>query len=248
MTQKSHIGTDTIFLDECISTNDYAKSLIKTDNVKNGQVILTEYQSGGRGRSGKYWESEPESNLLLSIILQPENLLITNQFFLNLVFSLGILKTLVEITGKTKFKVKWPNDVYFEDRKISGILIENFLSQKKVDESIIGIGLNVNQQYFKTENATSIYQITRMPFVLKEVNQILLKNLNTEYNKLINNDLESIREEYNDALYWKDEKHIFKTDVQWEGIIREADNSGRLVIEKNGNEKHFVINEITFIR
>lgn len=248
MTQKSHIGIDTIFLDECISTNDYAKGLIKIDNVKNGQIIQTDYQLGGRGRSGKYWESEPGSNLLLSIILQPNNLQISNQFYLNLVFSLGILNSLVEISNSKKFKVKWPNDIYFADRKISGILIENFLSPKKVDESIIGIGLNVNQQFFKTENASSLFQITRMPYSLKEVKQILLNHLNIQYNRLINNDLKFIRAEYNELLYWKDETHIFQTDTQWEGIIREADESGRLVIERNGNEKHFVINEIKFIR
>ncbi|QNL21337.1 biotin--[acetyl-CoA-carboxylase] ligase [Hyphobacterium sp. CCMP332] len=248
MTPKSHIGIETIFLDECISTNDYAKSLIKSDKVKNGQVIQTDYQSGGRGRSGKYWESEPGSNLLMSIILIPENLPITNQFFLNLVFSLAILKTLIEVTHLKNFKVKWPNDVYFSDRKISGILIENFLSPKKIDEAVIGIGLNVNQHFFKTENATSLFQITRIHYNLAELREILFKNINKEYNRLINNDLEEIRKEYNNALYWKNEKHIFQSVSQWEGIIREADEAGRLVIEKNGNEKHFVINEIKFIR
>jgi BirA family biotin operon repressor/biotin-[acetyl-CoA-carboxylase] ligase len=244
---KGQFGKEVIHLDACQSTNDYAKKLLKEESLKNGQVVITNYQSKGRGRAGKYWESEPGSNLLLSIFIKPENIKVEKQYFLNLVFSLGILKTLRQLTGKSGFKVKWPNDVYFGDRKIAGILIENFLSGKRIDEVIVGIGLNVNQHSFHTPGATSIYQILRMPFQLNEVFQVLMQVLENEYKHLINNNLEEIRSEYNDLLYWKDEWRTFKTDSIWEGRITGTDQSGRLVVQQNGTESHFVMNQIEFV-
>lgn len=244
---KGQFGREVLHLHDCVSTNDYAKKLLKEDSLKNGQVVITDYQSKGRGRSGKYWESERGSNLLLSLVLKPDTLRIDNQYFLNLVFSLGILKTLREMTGKSDFKVKWPNDVYYGDSKIAGILIENFLSGNRIEEAIVGVGLNVNQHSFHSPQATSMFQILRMPFRLNEVFQELMKYLEIEYNKLIDNDLESIRSEYNALLYWKDEWRKFKTDSIWEGRITGTDPYGRLVVQRDGRENHFVINAIEFL-
>ncbi len=247
-THSGLLGKECIYLSECNSTNDYAKSLLKSNSLKNGQVIITDYQKNGRGRSGNQWESEPGSNLLLSLIIFPDILSITNQFYLNLVFSLGILNTCKEITGLENFKVKWPNDVYYGDFKLAGLLIENYLSSGKIDESIIGIGLNVNQHYFKNSNASSLHQITKIEYDLREVFNVLMKNLEFEYNRLKNTDLEGIRRDYNNLLYWKDEIHTFENESRWSGIIKEADERGHLVIERDGKKKQFVINEIKFVR
>lgn len=240
-------GKEVIHLQECPSTNDYAKTFFKSGILKNGQVIITDFQSSGRGRSGSSWEAEPGKNLLLSLFLEHKNLDVSKQYLLNMSVSLAIKDTLEKFAQNIDFKVKWPNDIYFGDKKVSGILIENFLSSNTLEQSIIGIGINVNQQFFNTPNASSLFQICRYDNDIAEVFSVLMSALEVNYNSLINNDIEGILNRYNDNLYWKNEMRHFKSNSNWKGVIRGCDDNGRLLIEKDGKLSSFAMNEVTFL-
>ncbi|HPH88516.1 MAG TPA: biotin--[acetyl-CoA-carboxylase] ligase, partial [Chitinophagales bacterium] len=142
------------------STNTYAKSLIAKSSPIDGTVILADEQFAGRGQSGNVWQSEAGKNLTFSIIYQTSFLLATEQFYLNMAVSLGIWsmvnsklsieknKELTIHDSRFTTKIKWPNDIYVNNQKIAGILIENTISGMHLKHSVIGVGLNVNQEQF----------------------------------------------------------------------------------------------------
>ncbi len=151
-----------IHLNSVDSTNNFAANLIKTSKVVNGTLIVTKRQYSGKGQRGNSWLSENDKNLTCSVITLPK-IKTKNIFYLNMVASLAIRKTLEDL--RIDALIKWPNDILVNRKKIAGILIENQISGGLVASSIVGVGLNVNQSNFdETINATSI---------LNELNQIL---------------------------------------------------------------------------
>ena len=134
-----------IVQDELESTNNYAKQLV-SDKVEEGTVVLAQFQSKGRGQQGNYWESETGKNLLFSLILYPDFLEAEFQFSLSMLVSLAIVSVLDEETDEVQ--IKWPNDIYVGKLKIAGILIENTIKGSKLGSTIVGVGLNLNQEMF----------------------------------------------------------------------------------------------------
>ena len=135
-------------LDAVESTNTYLKQQADPDNGK-ASVVLTEYQSAGRGAGTNSWESEHGSNILLSIKVFPKSLPAGRMFALSETASIALWRTLSEYTDG--ISIKWPNDIYLHDGKMAGMLIENDLLGRNVRKAIIGIGLNVNQTIFKSD-------------------------------------------------------------------------------------------------
>jgi BirA family transcriptional regulator, biotin operon repressor / biotin---[acetyl-CoA-carboxylase] ligase len=129
-----------IFLNEVESTNNYANQLVLSKAAEHGTVVLAQYQKKGRGQQGNFWESEFGKNMLASFIIFPQFLIAAKQFYISKIVSLALVDFLKTETNEVS--VKWPNDIYIQNKKIAGILIENSVKGVNVSSSIIGIGLN----------------------------------------------------------------------------------------------------------
>ena len=248
------IGANTIVLDEIKSTNDYASNLLSHSKQFEGTIVLTDFQTNGKGQANNTWISAPGQNLLLSIILKPSFLEAGKQFYLSMAISLAILHT-VKNHSDNQVEVKWPNDIFMDGKKISGVLIKNTLSGEKIKNSIIGIGLNVNQTDFGSLNniATSLRLSHNSVIDRKEVLKILIEYLNFYYYKLIQSKYDEIKIEYENNLYRKNKKSRFELTNQqlsnrlFSGTITGVDKYGKLCISTNGETKTFMYKEIAFI-
>ena len=171
------VGQTVIRLDSVDSTNNFAANLLSTTNVVEGTVIMTDCQSDGRGQRGAEWVSKPKENLTVSVVFHPSFLSPKYHFALNEVVSLALVDVLEE-AGIKDVSVKWPNDIYIGAKKIAGVLIENTISGNRLKNSIVGVGLNVNQTDFpKSLSAvsmkTALYRDCSVEEVLEKVCQKL---------------------------------------------------------------------------
>jgi BirA family transcriptional regulator, biotin operon repressor / biotin---[acetyl-CoA-carboxylase] ligase len=238
------------YLPSCHSTNDFAVQMIQSeDNVFEGTVIITDNQTAGRGQRGNTWEASVGQNLTFSLILKPNFLKASDQFQLNVAISMGVFDFLNEFIDGG-LSVKWSNDIYFEDQKMGGILIENTLQGYNIGYSIIGIGLNINQIEFQNPRATSLRNITQNPqqYDLSEILKNLLENIEKNYLKMRNNDYESLKISYLNNLYRFQEWHYFRRNgQQFLGQIIGIDETGKLAIETEGMVLYFDFKEVEFV-
>ena len=150
-----------IHLNETHSTNSYLRELIMREKEQpEGTVVITDYQTAGRGQKGNSWESERGKNLTFSILLHPNHIPPGKQFILSQLISIAIVGVLKKYDRH--FTIKWPNDIYWKEKKIAGMLIEVDLTGSSLSNAIIGIGININQRHFKSDapNPVSLTQIT----------------------------------------------------------------------------------------
>src|ERR1700752_1538956 len=140
-------GRHLMNLESTNSTNDFINGLLAKNQLPEGSVVVAEAQAPGRGQSGEKWISQPGKNLLMSLLFYPSFLSLHDLFMLSKAFSLGIYDFLFDEI-KMDVKIKWPNDIYFQDKKLCGILIENSIRRETLNHTILGIGLNVNQEVF----------------------------------------------------------------------------------------------------
>ena len=241
------LGQPTYFFDTLDSTNVYAAELIANKKPSSGTVIDTAHQTHGHGQKDRKWWSPARLNITLSVILRPEWLLIERQFLLNVMTSLALVRTIQEYTTR-KVEVKWPNDVYVKGKKISGILIQNGIQGKKIQHSIIGIGLNVNQRIWPddVQNPTSLSLISKSEINLEPVKEKLLSNLGLEYQHIKSKPDTAIKR-YVDLLYKKNILTTFYLDQEEvQGVIKTIDDYGRLIIETEQGSRTFNLGEISF--
>ena len=163
-----------IRLEETESTNSYLKQLLREKHLEEGSIVVADYQTGGRGQRGNSWISAKGKNLLFSLLIYPKNVFAKDQFIISRIASLAIKNTLDRFTHD--ICIKWPNDMYWKDKKIAGILIENDLKGNKIENTIIGIGLNLNQEIFPSElpNPVSLKQITGVTYNKESILNMLL--------------------------------------------------------------------------
>lgn len=167
-----------IYLRETSSTNDVAKELAEKE--AEGLVVIADYQSKGRGRHGRAWEGDAGASILLSILLKPQS-------DLDALTRLGaevVCKVLSNLVPDKKFYIKKPNDVYVENKKISGILVESSTKGQDLEYAILGIGINVNNKIFSDELkdiATSLYLLTGREFSREEIIIEILKKIEGLY-------------------------------------------------------------------
>lgn len=142
-----------------------------SDTLPHLYTIRTDYQTAGRGQAGNSWESEKEKNLLFSTLLRYEGILATKQWRLSMLVAVALWETLAKYLPQEQLRIKWPNDIYFGDKKLVGILIENSLVGQYVGYSIAGIGVNVNQTEWQSDapNPISMKQITSKNYDVEEV-------------------------------------------------------------------------------
>jgi BirA family biotin operon repressor/biotin-[acetyl-CoA-carboxylase] ligase len=243
------IGSKLFFFENLPSTNSHAAHLLKNNDLTEGTIIYTNYQSAGRGQIGKRWESEDDKNLLISIILFPSMINPDDQFYLSMIVSLGIcdfLRRYIPVCS-----IKWPNDIYVNNDKIAGILIENSILGNQIENTIAGIGLNVNQDKFYSDapNPVSLSLITGMSYDLTLCLNQLASDLDKRYKQLISENFIQIKQEYVTRLFRLNEWCNFRdmNDVFSGRVVSVTDN-GRLLIEKrNGDISEFSFKEVYFI-
>ena len=238
------IGQNIIYF-KCIdSTNTTALEWAKNNSCENGTVFITDFQTNGRGQQSNIWESEPNKNLMFSVVLNQESSLL-NPFLLNKITAFSLLQCLQNRLNYSPFiKIKWPNDLYFKHKKVSGILIENNYLGNKINYSVVGIGINVNQKFEKdsTINATSIYELSENEQNRMEIFQEFLEIF--ELN-LINYKTFNIENLFAKALLGYSQIEVFSiNNEKIEGTIVNCDEFGRLSVLINGEIKQFNHGEI----
>ncbi|MEP1034921.1 biotin--[acetyl-CoA-carboxylase] ligase [Ekhidna sp.] len=237
-----------VFLPQCHSTNDELVQMTRKSNEPEGTLVYTDDQQMGKGQRGNAWITEPGKNILMSVLLRPNFLSPSNQFYLNLISGLAIVDTLKShVTSEVL--LKWPNDVFINGNKISGVLIENNLRGNRLESAVVGIGINVNQQGFRINTATSLVMETNIEFDRNELIETLLCRLEKWYLQLKNGSTTYILDEYHKLLMWRGEVKIFKSkNEEFEGEIVGIDQHGKLAINQDGNLRTFGIKEVEFMR
>ena len=243
-------GHQLVFLPQCDSTNHVAQDLVNKNKATEGCVVITGCQTQGRGQRGNTWEAEPNQNVTLSVILKPGFLAVHQQFYLNICSSLAVLDLVrAFLPGQAaELKVKWPNDIYYGNKKLGGILIENTVRGQSIQHCIVGIGLNINQVSFAQAGPVSLSLITGKRYGLREVVEGLLERLEGRYLALQQGKLEQLKINYLQHLYRYQEPHLFRVaDQVVRGLILGIDAQGRLSVQVGDQVRSFDFKEIAFI-
>lgn len=245
------VGQNLVRLSEVDSTNNFLKDMVSnSEPLPEGTVIMADYQFAGRGQQENTWYTEPGMNLTFSVYLCPSFLSIRDQFMLNMAVSVGIRDALRVFLGPL-LKVKWPNDLYYNQQKLGGILIENILSGSSYRACIIGVGINVNQLNFDPallNRATSISKILQRDVNLIELLREISSHIESQYLKLKSGSFNILQENYLGGLYLYNEKGLYRHgDKVFEGVITSIASGGLLVIRSNGIEKQYNFKEVEFL-
>ena len=238
-----------IHIEQCPSTNIYLKELNQERKLDEGSLVLTANQTNGRGQRTNRWESQTGKNITCSLLLYPDFLPLDRFFLLSETISLAIKDTLD--TYVDDISIKWPNDIYFQDKKICGILIENELTDNRYSQSIVGIGLNVNQEIFMSNapNPVSLKQITGEDFNLDSLVSEMLKNCLSWYEKLKLDQTPLIEKSYLKALYrskglylYKDASGVFRASLE------KVESNGYLHLRtEDGELRSYAFKEVEFL-
>ena len=199
-----------IRFDELLSTNNKLKELIRDQDLKEYTIVQTFCQTAGKGQAGNSWESENNKNLTFSLFLKPVYIEIQNQFIISKAVALGILEALKVYAPD--FTIKWPNDIYYKNKKIGGILIENALRQNTISESIIGIGLNINQTTFVSDapNPVSLKSIVNKNFDLDTILSEVTSGIIDQINVIQSGNCTTIHQQYINQLFRKTGYYPYK--------------------------------------
>ncbi len=242
------------FLQDVGSTNTYLMELKGGDPNYSYELAIADFQSAGRGQRGNTWESEKGSNLLFSILAHPDYIEIKNQFSVSKAISLAVHNSIVKIAGPefaSDFSVKWPNDIYWRNKKIAGILIESVLQGSCLLDSVIGVGFNVNQKEFVSNapNPVSLYNITG-----REANrEVLLEMIIDEFIALMdclkNGSQEKIDSEYHRHLFRNDGFYSYRDSKgEFSARIDHVQSDGHLfLVDDQGHSREYEFKEVSII-
>ncbi len=239
-----------LFYEQCASTNDQMKTLLNTEELAENSVVITAHQTTGRGQVGNKWESEANKNLTFSLLLRPGFLAPHLQFYISKCVSLGLVDLLKEHCND-QVSIKWPNDIYVGDKKICGILIENSILGTQLDYCVVGIGLNINQETFKSDapNPVSLKQICGKTFELDTLLEQLLDHIEQRYHQLEISRFGLIDQYYQENLYRKDGFFDFKDkDGAFKAYIGQVNEMGLLtLIDTEGKKREYAFKEVEFL-
>lgn len=243
------IGKKVIYLPSCHSTNDIAAELVHKGPVEEGTIVITDNQVGGRGQRGSKWYTEPSLNLTFSIILKPKFIPVAEQFLISQMVALAIYDYFSFYTNEVK--IKWPNDIYISDKKISGTLIENSIQGSFISHSVVGIGININQIHFFNPRSTSLAHILGSEASLQEEFSKLIRLLDAGYIRLKSmRQQQQIRSLYLSHLhgYQQAITFLYKAEIV-RGVVTNITNSGMLCVKFDGQDEiqEFGLKEIEFL-
>jgi BirA family transcriptional regulator, biotin operon repressor / biotin---[acetyl-CoA-carboxylase] ligase len=241
------MGKNLVYVPECHSTNTLASELCQLTSAMEGTIVITDNQTKGRGQRGNSWLSDPHKNLTFSLIVLPTFLRPIDQFNLTIAISLALRDFLTHrISGD--INIKWPNDILINGKKVCGILIENTLSRDTIHYSIVGIGLNVNQDSFLLETATSMKAIALHDFNLSDEWSLLCEFLERRYLQLRAGRIEELKSDYLSCLFGKGElRRFIDATGETQGVIEGIDQQGKLLIDTQAGIKTYDLKEIRFI-
>lgn len=234
---------------ETDSTSNYLKELLSRTEVEEGTIVFADFQTAGKGQRGNSWESEAKKNLLFSIVFYPDTVRAGEQFVISQIVSLAVVKFLEKYTDD--ITIKWPNDIYWKEKKICGILIENTLNGDKIIESVCGIGININQTEYVSNapNPVSLSQITGEEYDLSVLLGEVGQALSLYYDYIRSGKEKTVEEEYKSFLfrrqgyYWYDDG-----EKNFQAYIKDIKPNGLLVLETDtGEERSFAFKEVRYV-
>ncbi len=239
-----------IQLEEVSSTNTYAAKLLKEGRPDEGSMISAGYQTSGKGQGTNSWESEADKNILASIIFYPDFLPVSEQFSLSMTVALGIIDFLGNFLPREELFIKWPNDIYFGNKKIGGILINIEVMGDRFEYVIAGIGININQTSFSSQipNPVSLSNISGENYSLQDMTSSLHNHLTDRYNHLKQISYAQLRLEYHQNLLgmgeWRDFNYQNK---QIEGKIKGINEFGHLILDTESGLIECDLKEVEYL-
>ena len=238
-----------VILDSVDSTNNYAMGIVHSGMAVHGNAYFAIEQTKGRGRRGKAWKSTKGENIVLSIVGDTSFLMVQQQFNLIAAVSLGCMD-LLKLYVKENIKIKWPNDLFYNDTKAGGILIENVIKGKAWQWAIIGIGINVNQTEFSPDIAShsiSLKQINGKDYDVIDLGKNLRDCILKRIEALKQTNFEIILNQYNACLYLLNEKvKLKKKNIVFETTIKGVSSQGQL-LTKDFMERSFDFDEVEWV-
>ncbi|VXB02853.1 Biotin--(acetyl-CoA-carboxylase) ligase [Flavobacterium sp. 9AF] len=212
------------------STNKFLKELSVSKKIENFTTVVTEKQLKGQGQRGASWHSEDGKNLTFSVFYEIQNINLNNLFTINIATSIAVVEAL-QINEITDLNIKWPNDILSENKKICGVLIENTIKTDGTTKSIIGIGLNVNQEKFEElPQASSLKILKKREFDKEKLLLDLINKLENNLKEIGNPDY--LWEKYHSLLFKKDIPMAFESSekLRFMGIIKGVSRNGKLIL------------------
>lgn len=245
------LGSPFIELPSVDSTNNYALRQVHEGLAGHGSAFFAYEQTAGKGQMGKRWLSEKGANITLSVVIQPKSLQILQQFQVSACIATAVRRFLAGYVSED-VKIKWPNDLYWFDRKLGGILIENNIGSSPPvwQWAIVGIGLNINQTSFSPDlaNPVSLKQITGKSFDTRKLAEELCVVMNNYFTELVKKGFDKIYKEYSGCLYKLNESvKLKKGSSVFSTTIKGVTKNGELVTHNSVVETHFSFGEIAWI-
>lgn len=247
MSSANPIGSPFIELHSVDSTNNYAMGIIHAGMAQHGMCVFAHEQIHGRGQRNKAWHSQKGCSITLSIILQPDGLAPSQLFLLSMAMAIATKNFFNRLAGGDT-RIKWPNDIYWRDRKAAGILIENILQGNKWKYAIAGIGININQSSFEElqTKAVSLKQITGKDHTPVLLAKELCQYVDQQFNRL-NTQPEAILKEYQASLYKLNETVRFKNTTRiFDAEVKKVTRAGQLVV-MHAVEESFDVGEVEWL-
>jgi BirA family transcriptional regulator, biotin operon repressor / biotin---[acetyl-CoA-carboxylase] ligase len=244
------IGQTIVRLDEVDSTNTFLLKQIQEGFVPEGMTVIARAQTQGRGQRGNVWETEAGANLILSLLLRPTFLEVNQQFDLTRMAALAIHQTISEILPREAVKIKWPNDLVVDGKKIAGMLIENSISGKTISTAVVGLGVNINQTQFSEQltQATSLARISGTKYDVEELMIRFLTNFEKYYLLRRQGKSAELDAAYHQVLFRRDfSAHYSDATGEFKAILMGVSSEGKLIL-KDDSEKIRIYNfkEIVF--
>ena len=240
-----------IYRNEVTSTNTYVKELLREGiDLPELTVVEADFQTGGRGQQGNSWESERGMNLTFSLVCHPTFLAATSQFVLSQAIAVAIVRTLSDLTDG--LSIKWPNDIYWNDKKICGTLIECNLAGSTIKDCIIGTGINVNQTVFTSDapNPVSLAQIIGFTLNRQRILDGVVAEFSKLYEELKNLKFERLKLEYMQHLYRREGFYPYQEPdgEPFEAAITDVELDGHLVLRRHdGCIKKYELKQVKYI-
>lgn len=235
------------------STNTYLRELKGGDSYYDYEVAVADFQTAGRGQKGNTWESEKGKNLLFSILAHPRNLRVQEQFYISEAIALAVSDSAIAAAGPEyapDFSVKWSNDIYFKDFKLAGILIENTLQGDGIRDSVVGVGLDVNQEVFLSDapNPISLKNITGREFDRDALLGDIVERF-IGYMECTEQERQDVYKLYRERLYRREGYYPFRdANGRFEACIEGIRHDGCLMLRTSGDElRVYEFKQVQFI-
>jgi BirA family biotin operon repressor/biotin-[acetyl-CoA-carboxylase] ligase len=236
-------------LAETDSTNNYLNALSRKENPEEFTVITADFQTAGKGQRGNGWESEAGKNLLFSTVMYPVFLEPRKQFFLSQVIALAVKEELD--TFSDGFSIKWPNDIYWHEKKICGTLIENDLLGTSIRKSIAGIGININQEQFRSAapHPVSLRQITGEPQCREHILGRIIDRIIGNYTLLKEGKTDILTCRYHNALFRREGMYPYRdsSGIFMARIVCVKPEGTLILKDENGNERVYAFKEVQHV-